>query len=74
MFGSGTFWRIARAIGLMRLAGMTLPVNACRPLPSALPVPGSKIVVGAALRSPLRNAAVGTVARWTRPLLSSVCW
>ena len=63
MFGSGTCDRMFFAIGLMRAAGTWLFANCVRPSPDASPVVGSYTFVGAPLKSPLRNASVGTVNR-----------
>src|SRR3954468_11395792 len=45
----------------MRSVGIVLLANGVRPVPSALPVLGSKTVVPVPLKLPARSAAVGTV-------------
>src|SRR5438552_1674448 len=51
------------AAGSIRLVGMVLLGKAVRPVPSALPVLGSKTVVPVPLKFPARIARVGTVRR-----------
>ena len=53
----------AWAIGLMRFDGIWLFANCVRLLPAESPVAGSYTFVGAALKSPRRNASVGTTKR-----------
>jgi hypothetical protein len=62
------------AMGLIRFVGTWLFANCVRPAPDASPVVGSYTLVGAALKSPFRNSAVGTTARYTKPSMSRVYW
>src|SRR5262249_55902149 len=59
--GSGTNCCSFQAGALWRFSGMTLLGNGVRPLPSGLPVAGSKIGVPKELKSPRRCSGVATV-------------
>ena len=53
-------------VGLRRLVGMMLPANGVRPVPSGLPVAGSKRLTSRPLKFPARWASVGTVASFVK--------